>query len=217
MAAKFSHKKAKTLTLMKTICTTVYTLDELNDAAKQKAHENWVRMNNENDDFRYYADGVIDDAKEIGKLMGIQIERVYYSGFCSQGDGACFVGHYSYVPRSLNAVIGYASNDKELHRIASDLQAIQKKHFYGLSANVSKHWHQYQHENTVTVDVTRRNGDEASDEASEAVTECLKSFMKWIYKQLQAESDYQDSFESFKDACEANDYTFTEQGKMKNA
>lgn len=95
---------------------TTYSFDELSDAAKEKARE-WFRSG---DDFSYYAKAVIEDAKEIGKIMGIEIEEVYYSGFSSQGDGASFKGHWAYEKGSVKAIKSHATTDTELHRIAAD-------------------------------------------------------------------------------------------------
>src|SRR3990167_3827578 len=118
---------------METIEVKVYQFDELNEEAKEKARA-WFREGNQNDSF--YAESVIDDAKQIGKLMGIDISKVYYSGFWSQGDGACFEGSYAYKKGSLKAIREYAPQDTELHRIATELAMIQRANFYGISGSV---------------------------------------------------------------------------------
>ena len=41
-------------------------------------------------------ESTFDDAKAIGALMGMDIDGIYFSGFCSQGDGACFEAGLSY-------------------------------------------------------------------------------------------------------------------------
>jgi hypothetical protein len=69
--------------------TTVYQFDELSDEAKEKARE-WYRQGNVTT--RFWSECTIDDAKEIGKLLGMDIDNIYFSGFWSQGDGACFEG-----------------------------------------------------------------------------------------------------------------------------
>jgi len=79
---------------MKTVTETynVYSFDELSDKAKNKAMEDYAA----NLGFSFYAECIIEDAKTIGELMGIDIDNVYYSGFYSQGDGAMFTGGYGY-------------------------------------------------------------------------------------------------------------------------
>lgn len=100
---------------MQIIETKGYTFNELSEEAKEKARE-WYRKV---EDFSFYAETVIDDAKTIAKLMGININNVYYSGFWSQGHGACFEGTYTYKAGSVKALKDYAPLDTELHAIAA--------------------------------------------------------------------------------------------------
>ena len=76
---------------MKTITqiTNVYDFSELSPAAKAKARD-WYREGDTDSGFG--AECVINDAKMVFAHCGITIDRVGYSGFWSQGDGAHFVG-----------------------------------------------------------------------------------------------------------------------------
>ena len=81
---------------MKTITIETYEFDELDDAAKEKARD-WFRTASNDDTF--WSECVLEEAEEQGVLMGIEFDRdrdhsakIYWSGFCSQGDGACFAG-----------------------------------------------------------------------------------------------------------------------------
>ncbi|MFA7254446.1 MAG: hypothetical protein WC107_07930 [Patescibacteria group bacterium] len=110
----------------------VYKFDELSESAKQKAIEDYRQ-----DGFYYeWWDAVYEDARQIGEILGIEIDNIYFSGFSSQGDGACFEGKYAYAKGSANGIKGHAPQDEELHRIAKELQILQKKNFYSLSAKV---------------------------------------------------------------------------------
>ena len=63
---------------------------------------------------------------------------IWFSGFWSQGDGACFEGYWSHA-KGVNARIrDYAPTDATLHCIADRLQAIQRRNFYQLAAEVSR-------------------------------------------------------------------------------
>ena len=68
--------------------TDVYKFSELDKSAKETAMQNWREGHL---DYEWW-DFVFEDATEIGKLMGIDIDQIYFSGFASQGDGACFEG-----------------------------------------------------------------------------------------------------------------------------
>lgn len=192
----------------KTICTKVYSFDKLSDEAKDKARE-WYREGAL--DYEWY-DGDFEDAKEIGKILGITIDKIYFSGFSSQGDGAQFVGNYEYVKQSINKIKEYAPQDAELHRIALELFKVQKVNFYNIKANVAHSGH-YQHEMCTDISVETYNGDWASKETTEAIKELLRDFMNWIYKQLERQYDYLNSNESVDETILANEYTFTESGE----
>lgn len=188
--------------------------NELSDAAKEKALE-WARDIDLNTGYDWW-DSVFDDAKEVGKLMGITVDNIFFSGFASQGDGACFEGSYQYNKGGLKEVMSYAPQDEELHRIAVAFQETQKPAFYGLSARV-KHRGHYYHKYETDIDVFDATGDYASKEFTEAVTDLLRDFMEWIYRQLEKEYDYQTSDEALIETIEANEYEFFQDGnRSKN-
>ena len=85
--------------------TKVYHYNELPENAKQKARnhyiENWVH-----DDWYDY---VYSMAIEDGKKHGFVIDNIYFSGFYSQGDGACWEGSvdlYDFLDSHANNSIG---------------------------------------------------------------------------------------------------------------
>lgn len=207
-----------------TTTRTLYKFDELSPDAQQHALENQARYEAEDFD----CECVFDDAAEIAALFGLDIRQtrktrmngehyyaptIYYSGFCSQGDGACFEGRYEYKRGALKAVKDYAGRDKELHRIVKALQDIQRKNFYQLTARC-KHSGHYYHSGCMSVDVERSDDKEMTADAEEMVKECLRDFADWIYKQLENDYDYRTGEESCREAIEANDYEFTEKGDM---
>ena len=205
---------------------TLYKFDELSPEAQQHALENQSRFESEDFDPEF----VYDDAATIAELFGLDIRQtrkirndgshfydptiyptIYYSGFCYQGDGACFEGTYSYKAGALKAVKDYAGQDERLHRIVKALQDIQRKNFYQLTAKC-KHSGHYYHSGCMSVDVERSDDKEMTADAEETVEECLRDFADWIYEQLENEYDYRTGEESCREEIEANDYEFTEKG-----
>ena len=197
--------------MSKTICTTVYTFDELSEEAKKKAR-GWFK--NGGFDYDWY-DSVYDDAKTIGKLMGIDINKIYFSEFYSQGDGACFEGSYRYAKGSAKAVREYAPTDKELHRIASELAKLQRKFFYRISGSVKQSGH-YSHSRCTQIILENADaqgyGDSLPAKIDDAVSELLRDFMDWIYKMLRTEWEYLNSDEQVDETIRINEYNFTENG-----
>lgn len=194
---------------MRNITTTVYKFSELSDEAKEKAIAN---LSSINVDYDSWSEGVIEDATTIGKIIGIDIDKIYFSGFSSQGDGACFSGSYSYEKNSVKAIKEHAPCDMELHRIATDLQRLQSKAFYRLYANV-KHTGHYYHELCTSIDVNNDYQELTANHESD-LSELLRDFMKWIYGQLHKEYDYNTSDAAIIETIEANEYEFTENGKL---
>lgn len=207
---------------MRTIETTVYKFDELTNTAKEKARY-WYRSSDSNDWEHVYS-----DADECAAILGIDIDRrsyrtmgggtgseptIYFSGFSSQGDGACFVGHYTYKKGAAKSIRSHAPQDAELHRIADTLQKIQSRHFYKLSASMAHRGH-YWHSGCMSVDVSHLE-DTYRDigDAEEDIRQLMRDFADWIYKQLEREHDYRNSDEVIDEDIRANEYEFTEDGE----
>ena len=162
---------------------------------------------------------VFEDAKEAGKRLGIDIDNIYFSGFSSQGDGACFEGDYRYEKQSVKKIRDYAPLDKELAEIAQTLQAIQRPYFYQITAGV-KHRGHYNHENCTVVDVYNNlNEYNINTDLEDAITDALRDFMRWIYKSLEREYNYLTSDEAVAESLDANEYDFefNEDGDLVSA
>lgn len=186
-----------------TITREYRTFEELNESEKQDAleeHRDW----NVSDSFWY--EHAYEHAKEIGALIGFDIDRIYFSGFWSQGDGACFEGDLAYTKNRVQSVREYAPNDTELHGIAQAWADLQKRHFYQIAAKVKQSGH-YVHEYCTSFDVWR--GDEyASGDLEESVQEIARDFMRWIYGRLESEYEYYTSDECVAESLIANEVEF---------
>lgn len=192
----------------RTVSKEVYQFEELSDEAKETARQWW----REGDLYDGWYESVYEDAKEMGRLMGITIDKIYFSGFSSQGDGACFEGHYDWVKGGVKAIKDATHEDTVLHRIAHDLQLVQRPTFYNLSASVKQRGH-YMHEGCTEINISdARYSWFVSDEAKDGLAEVLRDFMNWIYRRLEKEYDYQMSDECVDEAIIANEYDFNEDG-----
>ena len=123
---------------MTIIETKVYTFEELSDGAKERAREWW--RNGSHDD-TYGSEFVIDDAECIADLMGIEFKKqtrnslkgktytetcVWWSGFSSQGDGACFEGTWWASNLKPGGVRDHVGQDPEMWRIADEFERLAK-------------------------------------------------------------------------------------------
>ena len=205
--------------------TTVYRLDELSDAAKDNARA-WYRETGFNYD---WYDAVYEDFQRIAEILGIRLKSrhvrlfgggtrqelcIWFRGFWSQGDGACFEGDWSYAKGAAKRIRDYARQDRVLHRIADALQAIQRRNFYQLRAEANHRGHYY-HEYCMAITVERDSStwQDMSADAEEVVIEALRDLARWLYRQLEREYDYLSSDEAVDETILANEYTFTEAGR----
>jgi hypothetical protein len=207
---------------------------ELDEQAKGRARS-WYRDGQL--DYEWW-DSIYDDAIRMAAAIGIDIGysvrpgghreyNIWFSGFSSQGDGACWEGRYRYKKGALKALkaeapasyknpaTGYlveVPSNQELHRIAKALQEVQRRHFYKLVAT-SVHSGRYNHSGCMSVDVEHdeeRYRDVGG--AEEEVTTLLRDFADWIYNRLEEEHDWLTSDEQVEESLAANDYTFDVDG-----
>lgn len=203
---------------VETVSRKLYKYGELSDKAKSRARD-WFREASAGD--VWFAENVIYDAVRMAEIMGINIDKrdgeylVYWSGFYSQGDGACFESNYAYKKGALQAIKAEAPNDETLHAIARELQDIQRAHFYKLKARTTHRGHYY-HEYSMSVDVWHVDGNDARIDATleQTFADVFARFAKWIYRNLEAEWDYTNGDEYVTEAIEANAYEFTEDGAI---
>ena len=203
----------------------VYRFDELSDAAKEKARA-WYRDGGF--DYDWY-DAVYEHFQHIADILGLDLKTrpvrlmgggtrqepfIWFRGFWSQGDGACFEARYSYRRGAPRRIRDYAPQDTELHRIADALQAVQRRNFYQLRAEAT-HRGLYYHEHCMTISVERDSPilQDMTADAEEAVVEALRDLGRWLYRQLEREYDYVSSDEVVDETIIANGYTFTEAGQ----
>lgn len=184
-------------------------ITDLQDEVKEAVLDRYRHINT---GYVEWFDDTVDDAKVIGELLGISIKNIYFSGFSSQGDGACFEGEYEYRKQSVSLVFGYAPKDAELKRIAHDLQELQRRYFYQLNASITKTSHHYQHENTVSIDVYHTENSDILENTQDDIAELMRNFMQWIYSQLEKQYDFLTSDEAVEETLEVNEYEFDIEG-----
>lgn len=160
----------------------------------------------------------------LGACLGTRTVRLYgggtrekpciwFPGFWSQGDGACFEGHYRHAKAATRNIREYAPKDVELHRIADALQTIQRRSFYQFCAAVT-HRGRYYHEHCMSISVERDSPtrQDITADAEDTVCEAMRDLARWLYRQLESEYEHLTSDETVDEAILANGYAFTETG-----
>lgn len=194
--------------------TVVYSFDELSEQAKEKARD-WYRATG----FYYEWWGcVYEQYTTACKLFGLDISRIMFSGFWSQGDGASFTGTYYYKKGGLQALRKEFPQWIEIHDICKRLTQIQKPNFYGVNVDISQNG-RYCHEMTMafSVSVYIEGSGERYDipqGLEEGVAAIFRDLARDIYKSLEAEYDFLMSDEQVDESILCNEYQFTEDGEI---
>ena len=206
-----------------------YTFAELSESAKQRARDDYTSRDYPHDD---WWDDVYEDAVCMAKIIGIEISEtahkgrsgktfrtiaISFSGFCSQGDGACFEGDYEFAPEAISK-ISAETNDGELIRIAVELYTLQlTRRMTGLAYFSASIKTSGRGSHSGTMDVTTNteefdedSGEVLSNDVEDEVTQLMRDFADWIYSRLEAEHDWLHSDECVDAALE--DHEFDENG-----
>ena len=203
-----------------------YTFDELSGRAKEAARD--ALRYNEHYLHDEWWDSVYEDAGRVAVILGIDLMRtvrrrdgagtyeehaIHFSGFCSQGGGACFKGSYRFNPKAVDEMKAYCS-DEPLIGIATELLVMQlARKLRGLepfSATISSSG-RYSHSGSMEVEIYFEEDDEDPiDEIEAELLQLMRNFADWIYSSLEKEHDYLMS-----DECvdmQLEDQTFDEDG-----
>ena len=188
---------------------TTYSFNELAPDVQQNA------IDNTRNDGHYMSDEwwnyTYDLAKEAGNLMGLTIEDIWFSGFCSQGDGASMKASYNYAKGWKQALTKNCGSTllEELTTIGQAFQDAQAPYLYQLEATTAQSGHYHSQSTQVWhgEDQYRDIGD-----GEDAICEAITDFTSWIYRQLEQEYDHINSDEMVKESIESNDWQFTKEG-----
>ena len=181
-------------------------LTEANQLKIVEKRRNWEVENN-------WWEFVYTDAMEIGKCFGIEIEKIEFSGFGSQGDGARFCGTYTPRRDMVEAVKAAAPMDSELRAIAESIAEVQERYDWALGCSIEFEFRNsggsYVHEYQTGFEFSEIGWDVdgeqlwATEYDQQAVVRAMRRFMRWIYRHLEQEYDYLTSdehlLEYFKD------------------
>ena len=204
--------------------TTVYELDELSEAAKEKARS-WYR---EHGLFDEWYEFVFEDFQVICGLLGIDLDTrpvrlfgggtrddpcIFFRGFWSPGDGASFSGTHGYRPGAAQAIRAHAPEDAALHAIADRLRDLQRRNFFQLTASIRQRGREcHEYAMPITVGRDSPTGQDATADAEDLFTEIMRALARWLYRQLELEYESQTSDEAADEAILVNEWTFTESG-----
>jgi len=178
-----------------------------------------------NTDFDWW-DCTYDHFAEDMRIKHIEVDKMLFSGFWCQGDGASFTGH-----------ITNSKAFMETHDLTETYPTVMRYINKGgdVSIRIERTSHHYVHENTVSADIASADMfcnlldsddggirdavishwdtllDEEISELESHVTEIIRDYCVDLYRRLEKEYDYLTSDEAVWDAIVANDLDVIEE------
>ncbi len=200
---------------MRMILIPVYKYAELPENIKGAVREKWREWTTQD---RWY-DQTYQHIQEVGEALGIEFDSkgvdrpaIYFSGFSSQGDGACFEGKYAYAKQAPKRIAELCGAESPMIDLATRLAAAQKKHFYKITATV-RHAGYYQNSANTAVDV-EVNGNVAERDLEHSIMMLLREFMDWSYSELENEYNYLTSDAEIEQQINDANHEFTADGRI---
>lgn len=195
---------------------TVYKFSELSESVKKKVLDKY------REHVEFFHDFVLDDAEVMLGMFGFSNVKINYSGFWSQGDGACFTGGFDSSTFDFDKIVEYAPQDKEIVRVAEAFKKVCSE-YSSVKFTLYKTTHHYSHHKTVGMTDIEFCDLETGEEMAflekqkndwEYLKELSEDLMHWIYKRLEEEYEYQTSDEQILEQLNDGDQDYLEDGSV---
>jgi len=183
----------------------VYKFDELTLEQQDDAVE---KLSDINVDYTRWDDWILEDFTIETEELGYKNIKCYYSGFCSQGDGACFTADVN--------IADWIKTHKASTRFKKLLTAVKKGYWANMIIT-----HNYRYHYANSTDVAFEGQDDIGDKAysqleemAEWVKEERVELGNKLYKELEHAFFYLTGKDAIIETIRANDYEFTENGAI---
>ena len=153
-------------------------------------------------------DGIYYEFKETAKEKGFKVDDIYFTGFFSQGDGACFVGSVSDFTKFTEKI------DRRVAKLIKDGKI-------ELSCLI-KHTGRYYHERSSTFDYcidteVGLNILSELEKIEDEIREIYYSACRTLYRELEEEYYALQNDENVRESIVANEYEFYSNGEVYHA
>lgn len=191
--------------------------DELSDKAKQKAVEWMQRTESE----VYDGNWVIQKWRDTLKYLGFTRVEIFWSGFASQGDGACFTGNWRAEDVEPDELIRHISSEQmeQFGQQFIEWGALNKLDAAGGEGDEAtfpwvslSHRGRYCHEHSVEFSFDWEGEWQGAFE--ESFADICRDIMKLIYKDLEVDYYWVTGEENAVELICANEYEFDEDGDV---
>ena len=192
---------------------TVYTIQELKNNYPE-AYKKAIEKNSDiNTAFEWY-DFIEEDYIAQLEKIGFYDVKIQFSGFWSQGDGACFIGKWYKDRADLNKIDLeeiYSPEIKNLYYSLLDLTNSYMDSCFSLTDSG-----RYYHENSMHIDgeACTENGESVEFDFDPILSEC-KSIACEIYRSLEEDYEHLTSEPVILETLQCNNYYFDLSGKLR--
>jgi hypothetical protein len=216
---------------MKTKTINLYEFDELSEQAQQKAIDSLSDLNT---DYEWW-DCTYEDFHTMAEYFGIDVDlkKTYFTGFWHQGQGSAYTADVDVIklvecvkteswkqhaPKENLSFYKVTPNIERVCKLISS-GAIDYRVWVETSNRETNVRTQVEFDINYT-DETKcaifPNIDKSLNELSDLVEDVCTTLNNWFFTNLRNECDYLTSKEAIIETIKANEYTFTENGKLEN-
>lgn len=150
-----------------------------------------------------------DWAREEAAKFGLDIDKIYFSGFSSQGDGASFTGSLYFKECNEDTL---PEDVRDVYRAIHEQYALMKvvDPEVEFSVKITQHGN-YSHENTMhfefyVEEIEGYERYERYEPDEETIEEALRDYARWIYRTLEKDYDYLISDEAIDEWLSDSEY-----------
>ena len=200
---------------MRTETIKIYKFEELSNEAQEKAIEKFYDLN--------IYEGWWDSVYEMYMQdeTGFDIDKIYFSGFHSQGDGAMFGGSPN--KDILHFITPNYRNEAYQKDWSKVIKLIKNGdiNIYGSFKQYGHYYHSKSYSDNLDSEMTNdwygknySNIEDICEDILEEIREHYENICNKIYHSLEQEHEYYTSKEAIEESIIANEYDFTESGEQ---
>jgi hypothetical protein len=196
---------------MKEITIKAFTFDELDEKVQRKLLQDYCDINVDSSWYEPIVEGFREDMESYGIIDAIP----QFSGFWSQGDGACFVSN------TVDTDMLIRNLYEEGYNIPEDGLLYSGDYSICIQKVEAGYAHRYDHENTVEAYVTLGDGSDRIDDYTRGkvemiVTGWVRERSQALYRDLEKYYIELTSDKAIRETLsdEDNGYLFTRSGKL---
>ena len=193
----------------------IYKFEELDEAVQEKVIEKFHDINTNYDWWEHVYEMYMEDE------TGFDIDKIYFSGFWSQGDGAMFEGSPN--EDILNFITPGYRNEQYQKDWSRVIKLIKNGdiNIYGSFKQSGHYYHSKSYSDSLETEFTNdwygknySNIEDICEDILEEIREHYEDICNKIYHSLEQEYEYYTSREAIEETIIANEYEFTEDGEQ---